>query len=115
MPAPALVVGPGITVGPGVVVEGLLAIPPGQPAYTTAGTYIWTAPAGVTSVSVVAIGGGAAGGVRGGAGSRIPGGTGGGLGWKNNIPITPGATYTVVVGEGQALEWFDEENPVSWS
>ena len=30
----------------------------GQQAYTTAGTYTWIAPAGVTSVSVVAVGAG---------------------------------------------------------
>ncbi len=35
--------------------------PVGQVAYTTAGTYSWTAPAGVTSVCVVCIGGGDAG------------------------------------------------------
>ncbi len=35
--------------------------PPGQQAYTTAGTYSWVAPSGVTSVSVVAVGGGGSG------------------------------------------------------
>jgi ABC-type sugar transport system ATPase subunit len=28
------------------------------------------------------------------------GGAGAGLGWKNNIPVTPGTSYTVVVGGG---------------
>ena len=68
----------------------------GQVAYTTTGTYSWTAPAGVTSVSVVAVGGG-------GGGSTVwsgGGGGGGGLGWKNNISVTPGQSYTVVVGTG---------------
>lgn len=37
----------------------VLAAKPSQQAYTTAGTYSWVAPAGVTSVSVVAVGGGA--------------------------------------------------------
>ena len=70
----------------------------GQIAYTIAGTYSWTAPAGVTSVSVVAIGGG------GGPNSATNnGGGGGGLGWRNNIPVVPGQTYTVVVGAGGAL------------
>ena len=32
---------------------------PGQQEYTTPGTYTWVAPAGVTKVSIVAIGGGA--------------------------------------------------------
>lgn len=68
---------------------------PGQVAYTSAGTYSWIAPAGVTSVCVVCVGGG--GGVQ-----RSPrnAGEGGGLGWKNNIPVTPGQSYTVVVGTG---------------
>lgn len=56
----------------------------GQTAYTTAGTYSWVAPAGVTSVSVVAVGGGSLGGA--------------GLGYKNNYTVTSGSSYTVVVG-----------------
>ncbi len=72
--------------------------PVGATLYQTPGTYTWTAPQGVTSVSVVAIGGGASGRqVDGGAG-----GGGGGLGWKNNIAVTPGSSYTVVVGAGGA-------------
>lgn len=70
---------------------------PGQQAYLTPGTYQWTAPAGVTLVSVVCVGGGG-GGYDGS--SSYGGGGGGGLGWKNNIPVTPGQTYTVVVGTG---------------
>ena len=66
---------------------------PGQQAYTTPGTYSWVCPAGVTSVSVVCIG---AGGERIGSGGY--GGGGGGLAYGNNISVTPGASYTVVVG-----------------
>lgn len=66
----------------------------GQQAYTTPGTYSWVAPAGVTSVSVVAVGGGASG------PSVGLGAAGAGLGWKNNISVTPGNSYTVVVGAG---------------
>ena len=52
----------------------------GQAEFTTAGTYTWTAPEGVTSVCVVCIGGGGHGydqneGVSGG--SNVPGGGGG--------------------------------------
>jgi hypothetical protein len=68
----------------------------GQTLYSSPGTYTWTAPTAVTSVSVVAIGGG-------GAGQdnwSNPGGSGGGLGWKNNITVVPGQSYTVVVGSG---------------
>lgn len=71
---------------PGVVI-------PGGQAYNTPGTYSWIAPTNVTSISIVAIGGGSAG---------IYGGAGGGLGYKNNITVTPGTSYTVVVGAGGA-------------
>lgn len=71
------------------------AFPQGQAMYTTPGSYSWTAPQGVTSVSVVAVG---AGGVSGYSWSSGSGGGGGGLGWKNNIPVTPGQAYTVCVG-----------------
>ena len=72
---------------PGIVASG-------QIAYTTPGTYSWTAPAGVTSVCVVCVGGGGSG----GAGYYVGGGAGGGLAYKNNISVTPGSSYTVVVG-----------------
>ena len=73
--------------------------PNGQQAYTTPGTYSWTAPAGVTSVSVVAVGGGASGALNNStSGNTAIAGGGGGLGWKNNITVVPGQTYTVVVG-----------------
>ncbi len=86
-----------LTVGPTIATFSLTTIPaPGQQAYTAPGTYSWTAPAGVTSISVVAVGGG-------GGGSSSwsnHGGAGGGLGYKNNITVVPGQTYTVVVGAG---------------
>tara|TARA_R100000458_G_C8261619_1_gene237067 strand:- start:327 stop:1793 length:1467 start_codon:yes stop_codon:yes gene_type:complete len=70
----------------------------GEAVFTSAGTHSWTAPSGVTSVSVVCIGGGGSGGS--GSGS---GGGGGGLGYKNNISVTAGQSYTVVVGGGGAM------------
>jgi len=74
-----------------------LQVVAGQAEYTTPGSYSWTAPNGVTNVSVVCIGAGAAG-VNSAGGAR--GGGGGGLGWKNNIPVVPGNSYTVEVGAG---------------
>lgn len=74
----------------------------GQQAYTSSGTYSWVAPSGVTSVSVVAVGGGNSGCNYGG------GGGGGGLGYKNTYAVTAGSSYTVVVGTGQ-------RNPVGCS
>ena len=65
----------------------------GSALFTNCGSYTWIAPPGVTSVSVVAVGGGAAGGA-------YMGGGGGGLGYRNNISVTPGNSYLVYVGSG---------------
>ena len=64
----------------------------GESFYVIPDTYSWVCPAGVTSVSVVCIGGGA--GSSGGAASG-----GGGLGYINDFAVTPGNSYTVRVGE----------------
>jgi uncharacterized repeat protein (TIGR02543 family) len=61
--------------------------------YTAPGTYTWTVPPTVTSVSVVCVGGG-------GASAGYLGGGGGALVYKNNIPVTPGSPLPVVVGAG---------------
>jgi len=70
--------------------------PPGQQAYTTAGSYSWVAPAGVTKVSVVVVGSGAGG----KSFNNAAGGPGGGLAYVNNYSVTPGNSYTAVVGAG---------------
>jgi hypothetical protein len=78
---------------------GIGSTPPGQQQFTTPGTYTWTCPANVFFVSVVCVGGGA-GGAVGYNYNGLPcgGGGGGALAWANEIPVTPGNTYTVVVG-----------------
>lgn len=73
--------------------------PIGQEAFTTPGTYLWTAPDNVTSVSVVAVGGGGGSSATSSGGC---GGGGGGLGWRNDITVVPGQSYSVVVGDGGA-------------
>ena len=70
----------------------------GQQSYTSPGTYSWVCPSVITSVSAVCIGGGGGGLSR--TNDTGHGGGGGGLGWKNDIPVTPGQSYTVVVGSG---------------
>lgn len=65
----------------------------GSAYYSSVGTFSWVAPAGVTSVCVVCIGP-----TLDWANNSYYGRGGGGLGWKNNIPVTPGDSYTVVVG-----------------
>ena len=74
----------------------------GQSEYTTPGTYTWVCPAGVNDVHVVCIGGGGGGSasVSGSNDVSLGAGGGGGLGYKNNISVTPGQSYTVVVGWG---------------
>ena len=65
--------------------------------YQIQGTYSWTAPAGVTSINVAAVGAG------GGGVHKITGGAGGGGGlsnYENNLRVVPGQTYTIVVGTG---------------
>lgn len=74
-------------------VQGDITTVTGQQAFTTVGTYSWVCPVNVFDVQVVCIGGGGRGGVA-------IGGAGGGLGWKNLIPVVPGSSYTVVVGAG---------------
>ena len=86
----------------------------GSVLYCSPGTYSWTVPSGVTSVSVLAISAGAS-----GSGNNCKtyvigcsyngqgcytlttasrGGTGGALAWRNNLSVTPGSTIQVVVG-----------------
>jgi len=78
------------------------APPVGQQAFTTAGSFSWVAPADVSSVAIVAVGRGGTGGGTALAnccnGYGGGGGGGGGLGYKNNRAVTPGNSYTVVVG-----------------
>ena len=74
---------------------------PGESLYTTPGTYSWTAPQGITNISVLCVGGGGGGASSGGIGGPSGGGgAGGGLAWKNNITVVPGTNYTLSVGAG---------------
>lgn len=71
----------------------------GESTYTVPGSYTWVCPVGVTSVSVVCVGAGGGAWNQNGSAYRTGGG-GGALGYKNNISVTPGTGYTVVVGAG---------------
>ena len=68
--------------------------PPQQVAYTTAGTYTFIVPAGISpaTISVLAVGPGS------NTGTSDGGGAGGGLGYKTAFSVSPLASYTVVVG-----------------
>ena len=67
----------------------------GEAFFPEPGQYDWVCPAGVTSVCVVCVGGGG-----GATMDEQGGGGGGGLGYTNNISVTPGNTYKVQVGSG---------------
>lgn len=66
----------------------------GQQTFTSSG--VFTVPAGISSVSVLVVGGGAGAGETGGA----PGGC---LAYGNDIFVTPGSQITVQVGAGGAI------------
>jgi len=93
----------------GLAFGGAVITPDGQQDYLagydsiswfTGGTFSWLCPPGVTAVSVVCIGGG--GGGSGGSNNGLASGGGGGaLAYKNNISVSPGTSYTVVVGSGR--------------
>lgn len=60
--------------------------------YTTAGSYTWTCPPGVTEVEILLVGSG------GGGASGGGGGGGAGAAIRRRVAVTPGTGYTVVVG-----------------
>jgi hypothetical protein len=70
----------------------------GQDVLSTPGTIEWTVPVGVTSISVAVISAGLRGRVQSAAAADA--GRGGCVRWKNDIPVTPGDKYTLVIGSG---------------
>ncbi|HVM46536.1 MAG TPA: autotransporter-associated beta strand repeat-containing protein [Candidatus Acidoferrum sp.] len=66
--------------------------------YTTAGTFTWTCPAGVTSVQAECWGAGGAGGSATVNTTCGGGGGGGGYSKGNAVSVNPGTGYTVTVG-----------------
>ncbi|WP_372753375.1 LamG-like jellyroll fold domain-containing protein [Mariniflexile sp.] len=69
--------------------------------YTTAGTNSFTVPAGVNKITVQAWGGGGNGSTV-TSNNRRGGGGGGGAFSSSTLNVTPGTTYTLVVGTGGA-------------
>ena len=69
----------------------------GEQSYTSAGSYTWVVPAGVTLVHVVSVQEGETPLVSSGA-TDHGGGKGGDLRYQNNITVTPSSSIAVVVG-----------------
>ena len=85
----------------GVMMIALRPAPLSSPyTITTPGTSTFTVPAGVTSLTVEAWGGGGRGGDRTDNNNVALAGGGGGAYSKGTISVTPGNSYTVVVGAG---------------
>tara|TARA_R110000851_G_scaffold198669_1_gene349729 strand:+ start:1541 stop:8431 length:6891 start_codon:yes stop_codon:yes gene_type:complete len=82
------------------IVDTSLDIVSGTQTFTTSGGGSWTVPAGVTKISIMGIGGGAAGISGGTAGTISSGGGGGAIAFKNNITVTPGSVVNYTVGPG---------------
>lgn len=81
------------TVSQGWDVTTVTTVPPGQHLQENGGTRNFVVPAGVTSISVVAVG-------KGGLANGATGGRGADLRWRNNIPVTPGETLKISVDSG---------------
>ena len=97
-----------------VIINDTSLTPPGQQEYTIPGTYSWVAPAGVSTISVLAVGAGG-GGYQGGPGRYSGGGGGGGaLVWVNNVAVTSGTTYSINVGAGTPPNNPDSPGGTSW-
>ena len=79
-------------------------VPTSQSEYTLSGMYSWTAPTGVTRVSVLVVGPGGNGGTRYGGG-----GGGGALAYANNVAVIPGLQYTLRVGSPGQSSYFNSE------
>lgn len=76
----------------------------GTTSYTVAGSYTWTCPTGVTTVTVEAWGGGGSGAS---SGLSHGGGSGGDYAKLNSFTTVPTTGYTVVVGGANADSYFD--------
>lgn len=73
-------------------------------SYTAPGTYSFIVPAGITRLKRVRMwgGGGSGGGTDASVSSAGAGGGGGGYVETANVPVTPGASITIIVGAGGA-------------
>ena len=67
-------------------------------SFTSVGTFSWTAPCSVTSVTYLVVGGGGGGGAASGTGSG--GGGAGGSVKTGTLSVTPGTIYSYTVGAG---------------
>lgn len=77
-----------------VTISGSTPEPTGEAVFTSIGTTTWTVPAGVTSITILTIGGGG----YGNSSNPSKGGGGGALAYRNTYTVTPGQILNVIVG-----------------
>ena len=87
---------------PGISSSIVQTAPVNQVDYLTAGTFTFTVPPAITSISAVCIGGGGGGGGSEDSDETGGGGGGGALAYQVSIAVTPGENLTVVVGAAGA-------------
>ena len=101
-----LVIGSGITVGPGIIIGSTPATTV-ITSFTSNGTFSVPSGRTVISAKMLLVGGGGAGGNPVSDGNFLTGGGGGAGGLIANVnifsAITPGVSYTVVIGAGGAV------------
>ena len=86
----------GLGGGVGGLANAGIPVVVGQQQYASDGSYSFTVPDGVTSISCVCLGGGAGGGIY---NVQNRGGPGGGISYRNNVSVSPGQTINIVVGD----------------
>lgn len=89
----------------------------GEKEFTSGpGTFYFKVPLSVTRIHAVCVGAGAQGASDGqyGGNDIWGGGGGGGLGWRNNIEVTPGETLVVQVGAVVGANYASTEQGASW-
>ena len=95
--------GPHVAWSNAVAVTDIISnTPTGEALYTSPGTYTFTVPAGVSYISMVAVGAGGTSYSTTSSTTAKPReypGSGGGLRYLNDLPVTPGETFTVIVPE----------------
>lgn len=72
----------------------------GNKMFTSSGTTSWTAPVGVSTIFITMVGGGGGGSAPRDGNNPGAGGGGGGTAIKIPYSVTPGSSYTVVIGAG---------------
>jgi len=114
MPESLVISGSGLSISGDILLNPFYGVVPRGNAFyagnaTGSGetTYTFVVPSNVNFISYVAIGGGGAGWVQLSGTKTALGGHGGGLAYRNNVPVTPGQTVTVVVGNSAVRTFGD--------